>query len=407
MASTSGAQQVTLLGATGSIGKSTLDVISRHPDRYQLYAITANTSIEPMVALCERWLPRYAVMSDADSAARLSERLRTAGVDTEVLSGEEGMLRVVEDAVVDCVVAAIVGAAGLVPTLAAARAGKRVLLANKEALVMSGRLFIDTARDNGAVIMPVDSEHNAIFQCMPDCLSDHRSSVKQTNLQANTGIERILLTASGGPFRTFSAEQLHDVTPEQAVAHPNWDMGKKISVDSASLMNKGLELIEAYWLFDLGVSDIDVVIHPQSVIHSMVTYNDGSVLAQMGNPDMRTPIAHALAWPERIDSGVEPLDIFEVAKLDFEKPDMDRFPCLRLCYEAIETGGTATVVLNAANEIAVDAFLAGDVGFTDIPRLIEMTLQKAEIMEDVSSLERILQADTIARTITRECIQDM
>jgi 1-deoxy-D-xylulose-5-phosphate reductoisomerase len=255
--------------------------------------------------------------------------------------------------------------------------------------------------------MPVDSEHNAIFQCMPDCLSDHRSSVKQTNLQANTGIERILLTASGGPFRTFSAEQLHDVTPEQAVAHPNWDMGKKISVDSASLMNKGLELIEAYWLFDLGISDIDVVIHPQSVIHSMVTYNDGSVLAQMGNPDMRTPIAHALAWPERIVSGVEPLDIFEVAKLDFEKPDTDRFPCLRLCYEAIETGGTATVVLNAANEIAVDAFLAGDIGFTDIPRLIEMTLQKAEIMDDVSSLEPILQADTIARTITRECLQDM
>ena len=406
-ASTSAIQQVTLLGATGSIGKSTLDVISRHPDRYQVYAITANTSIEPMLALCERWSPRYAVMSDADSAERLSERLRTAEVNTEVLSGEAGMLRVVEDAAVDCVVAAIVGAAGLVPTLAAARAGKRVLLANKEALVMSGKLFIDTARENGAVIMPVDSEHNAIFQCMPDCLSDHRSSVKETNQQANTGIERILLTASGGPFRTFSAGQLHDVTPEQAVAHPNWDMGKKISVDSASLMNKGLELIEAYWLFDLGISDIDVVIHPQSVIHSMVTYNDGSVLAQMGNPDMRTPIAHALAWPERIVSGVEPLDIFEVAKLDFEKPDMKRFPCLRLCYEAIETGGTATVVLNAANEIAVDAFLAGDVGFTDIPRLIEMTLQKAEIMDDVSSLERILQADTIARTITRECIQDM
>jgi 1-deoxy-D-xylulose-5-phosphate reductoisomerase len=406
-ASTSAIQQVTLLGATGSIGKSTLDVISRHPERYQVYAITANTSIEPMAALCERWLPRYAVMSDADSAARLSERLRSIGVDTEVLSGEEGMLYVVEDSVVDCVVAAIVGAAGLVPTLAAARAGKRVLLANKEALVMSGKLFIDTARENGAVIMPVDSEHNAIFQCMPDCLSDHHSSVKETNLQATTGIERILLTASGGPFRTFSAEQLHDVTPEQAVAHPNWDMGKKISVDSASLMNKGLELIEAYWLFDLGISDIDVVIHPQSVIHSMVTYNDGSVLAQMGNPDMRTPIAHALAWPERIVSGVEPLDIFEVAKLDFEKPDMDRFPCLRLCYEAIETGGTATVVLNAANEIAVDAFLAGDIGFTDIPRLIEMALQKAEILDDVGSLERILQADTIARTITRECIQDM
>ena len=405
--STSAIQQVTLLGATGSIGKSTLDVISRHPDRYQVYAITANTSIESMVALCERWQPRYAVMSDDDSAAQLTERLRSKAVDTEVLSGEDGMLRVVEDAAVDCVVAAIVGAAGLVPTLAAARAGKRVLLANKEALVMSGKLFIDTARESGAVIMPVDSEHNAIFQCMPDRLSDHRSSVKLTNQQANTGIERILLTASGGPFRTFSAEQLHDVTPEQAVAHPNWDMGKKISVDSATLMNKGLELIEAYWLFDLAISDIDVVIHPQSVIHSMVTYNDGSVLAQLGNPDMRTPIAHALAWPERIDSGVEPLDIFEVAKLDFEKPDTDRFPCLRLCYEAIRTGGTATVVLNAANEIAVDAFLAGDIGFTDIPRLIEMTLQKAEIMDDVSSLERILQADTIARTITRECIQDM
>ena len=406
-ASTSTIQQVTLLGATGSIGKSTLDVIGRHPDRYQVFAITANTSIEPMVALCERWLPRYAVMSDADAAERLSEQLRAKGVETEVLSGEEGMLRVVEEPAVGCVVAAIVGAAGLVPTLAAARAGKRVLLANKEALVMSGKLFIDTARDNGAVIMPVDSEHNAIFQCMPDRLSEHRSSVTETNLQAKTGIERILLTASGGPFRTFSAEQLHDVTPEQAVAHPNWDMGKKISVDSASLMNKGLELIEAYWLFDLGISDIDVVIHPQSVIHSMVTYNDGSVLAQMGNPDMRTPIAHALAWPERIVSGVEPLDIFEVAKLDFEKPDMDRFPCLRLCYEAIETGGTATVVLNAANEIAVDAFLAGDIGFTDIPRLIETTLQKAEILDDVGSLERILQADTIARTITRECIQDM
>ena len=406
-ASTSAIQQVTLLGATGSIGKSTLDVISRHPDRYQVYAITANVSVEPMVALCERWAPRYAVMSDVDSAAQLSVRLRSTGVETEVLAGEEGMLRVVESSSVDCVVAAIVGAAGLVPTLAAARAGKRVLLANKEALVMSGRLFIDTAKENGAVIMPVDSEHNAIFQCMPDNLSYHHSSVKETNRQANTGIERILLTASGGPFRTFSAEQLHDVTPEQAVAHPNWDMGKKISVDSASLMNKGLELIEAYWMFDLGISDIEVVIHPQSVIHSMVTYNDGSVLAQMGNPDMRTPIAHALAWPERIVSGVEPLDIFEVAKLDFEKPDMDRFPCLRLCYEAIETGGTATVVLNAANEIAVDAFLAGDIGFTDIPRLIEMTLQKADILDDVGSLERILQAVTIARTITRECLQDM
>lgn len=405
--SQSAALQITLLGATGSIGRSTLDVISRHSARYQVHALTANTNVDALEALCEKWSPRFAVMSDANSAAELAERLQSKGVQTDVLSGDSGLLQVVEDDAVDCVVAAIVGAAGLVPSLAAARSGKRVLLANKEALVMSGKLFIDTARENNAVLMPVDSEHNAIFQCLPDCLTEHHSSVKMTNLNEKAGIERILLTASGGPFRGFSADQLHDVTPEQAVNHPNWDMGKKISVDSATLMNKGLELIEAYWLFDMDIVDIDVVIHPQSVIHSMVTYSDGSVLAQLGNPDMRTPIAHALAWPERITSGVEPLNIFDVAKLEFEQPDLDRFPCLRLCYEAIKTGGTATIVLNAANEIAVAAFLDDKIGFTDISYLIEQTLELADISEDVSSLELILEADAQARTITNKCIAEM
>jgi len=399
--------QITLLGATGSIGSSTLDVVSRNADRYQIYALTANTNVEQMVTLCEQWRPRYAVMNDDSSAAELLARLQQKQGEIEVLSGETGLLQVVQDKAVDCVVAAIVGAAGLVPTLAAAEAGKRVCLANKEALVMSGKLFMDTARKNNAILMPVDSEHNAIFQCMPDRLTEHHSSVKMVNQKASAGIERILLTASGGPFRTFSGAQLHDVTPEQAVNHPNWDMGKKISVDSASLMNKGLELIEAYWLFDMDISNIDVVIHPQSVIHSMVTYSDGSVVAQLGNPDMRTPIAHALAWPDRITSGVEPLNIFDVAKLDFEKPDLERFPCLRLCYEAIRTGGSATIVLNAANEIAVEAFLDRKIKFNDIAALIELTLDKASITENVSTLEAILDADTMARAITNQCILQM
>ena len=399
--------QITLLGASGSIGSSTLDVVARHPERYQIYALTANTNVETMVALCEQWQPRYAVMNDVDAATELGQRLLETAAQTEILSGEAGLLQVVKDDAVNCVVAAIVGAAGLVPTLAAAEAGKRVLLANKEALVMSGKLFIDTARANDAILMPVDSEHNAIFQCMPDSLTRHHSSVKMVNQQASAGIERILLTASGGPFRTWSAEQLQDVTPAQAVNHPNWDMGKKISVDSATLMNKGLELIEAYWLFDMDIANIDVVIHPQSVIHSMVSYSDGSVLAQLGNPDMRTPIAHALAWPQRIASGVEPLNIFDVAKLDFEQPDLDRFPCLRLCYEAIKRGGSATIVLNAANEIAVAAFLDEKIGFNDIARVIEQTLQKAEIIDDVSSLENILDADAKARVISNKCIQTM
>ena len=399
--------QITLLGATGSIGSSTLDVVSQHAEQYQIYALTANTNTESMAALCEQWSPKFAVMKDTTSASELREKLVAKNISTQVLNGEKGLLQVVETDEVDCVVAAIVGAAGLVPTLAAAKAGKRVLLANKEALVMSGKLFIDTARENNAVLMPVDSEHNAIFQCMPHCLPEHAFSAKRSNKEAATGVKKILLTASGGPFRTFTNEQLKTVTPEQAVNHPNWDMGKKISVDSATLMNKGLELIEAYWLFDMDIADIDVVVHPQSVIHSMVAYNDGSVLAQLGNPDMRTPIAHALAWPERISSGVEPLDIFEVAKLDFEKPDLNRFPCLRLCYEAIEMGGSATTVLNAANEIAVEAFLEERISFNDIAKLIEQTLTEAVITNDVSSLEAILEADRSARVITNKCIAEL
>lgn len=418
-------QQITLLGATGSIGSSTLDVVARHPQRYQIYALTANTNVDALEKLCLQWSPRFAVMNDNAAAAELEKRLHSHAAQkpageshsqsqnhnqnwqTQVLCGESGLLQVVEHEQVDCVVAAIVGAAGLVPSLAAAKAGKRVLLANKEALVMSGKLFMDTAKEGEAILMPVDSEHNAIFQCMPDCLTEHHSSVKIANQQVKSGIEKILLTASGGPFRDFSAEQLKHVTPEQAVNHPNWDMGKKISVDSATLMNKGLELIEAYWLFDMDIANIEVVIHPQSVIHSMVSYSDGSVLAQMGNPDMRTPIAHALAWPERIASGVEPLDIFDVAKLDFEQPDLKRFPCLQLCYRAIEMGGTATIALNAANEIAVQAFLDKQIGFTDIAILIEQTLDKVTVSDNVDSLAAIQAADAIARQITNECIAQM
>jgi len=396
--------QITLLGATGSIGCSTLDVIARHADRYQVFALTANTSVDAMEKLCETWRPRYAVMFDAPSAIHLSHRLKSKNSKTRVLSGEAGLLQVVENTEVNCVVAGIVGAAGLVPALAAAKAGKRVLLANKEALVMSGKLFMDAVRENDALLMPVDSEHNAILQCLPDSFAQQYSSVKMMNKQERSGVERILLTASGGPFRTLSADQLQHVTPAQAVNHPNWDMGKKISVDSATLMNKGLELIEAYWLFDMEVDNIDVVVHPQSVIHSMVTYNDGSVLAQLGNPDMRTPIAHALAWPQRISTGVEPLNIFDVAKLDFETPDLERFPCLRLCYQAIKTGGSASIVLNAANEVAVAAFLEEKIGFTDIADLIETTLDKAGITQDVSSLDNILEADAMARVIADEYV---
>lgn len=386
---------VTILGSTGSIGKSALDVISLHTDHFELRALTANTDVETLSQQCLRWQPRFAVMCDDSAAQRLDEVLRKAGSDTQVLSGIQGLCQVASLAEVDTVIAGIVGAAGLLPTLAAAEAGKRILLANKEALVMSGQLFMDVVAKNGAELLPVDSEHNAIFQCLP---------AAGTGITNKAGISKILLTASGGPFRTFSDRQLASVTPEQAVNHPNWDMGPKISVDSATLMNKGLEVIEAHWLFGVSLDDIEVVVHSQSVIHSMVSYVDGSVLAQLGNPDMRTPIAHALAFPDRIVSGVEPLDIFKVAKLEFEKPDFERFPCLRLCYEAIRMGGAASIILNAANEIAVAAFLDKQIAYTDIAMLIEQTLENTTIDQDVASIENILAVDSHARKTVNEYI---
>ena len=378
---------VTVLGSTGSIGASTLDVVARHPDRFRVVALTANTGVERLAEQCRVFQPEYAVMADTDSAERLREALRTLAPDTVVLAGIEGLETVAGLEQVDQVMAAIVGAAGLLPTLAAARAGKRVLLANKEALVMSGKIFMDEVRTHGAELLPIDSEHNAIFQCMPASFERGLDAV---------GVSRILLTASGGPFRETPLEDLARVTPDQAVAHPNWDMGRKISVDSASMMNKGLELIEACWLFHCGPERIRIVLHPQSVIHSMVQYDDGSVLAQLGNPDMRTPIAHAMAWPERMAAGVDELDLIEVARLDFQAPDLARFPCLRLAREAAEAGGTAPAVLNAANEVAVQAFLDGRIRFTDIPRLIEHALEHTP-QHAVSSLDVVLQDDTRAR----------
>ncbi len=380
---------ITVLGATGSIGVNTLDVLARHPERYRVVALTANRHVERLLEQCLVHHPAYAVMVDETAAEQLAVGLRQAGSVTEVLSGAEGLERVASLPEVDYVMAAIVGAAGLPPALAAARHGKRILLANKEALVMSGRLFMDEVRQHGAELLPIDSEHNAIFQCMPPHFEQGLDAV---------GVRRILLTASGGPFRTTPLAQLEQVTPDQAVAHPNWSMGRKISVDSATMMNKGLEVIEACWLFNTSTANIQVVLHPQSVIHSMVEYADGSVLAQLGNPDMRTPIAHALAWPERIESGVGSLDMFTVAHLDFEAPDLKRFPCLHLAMEAMDTGGTAPTILNAANEVAVEAFLNEQIGFTAIARVIEQTLEQASVRE-ADSLNTIFHDDAEAREI--------
>lgn len=385
---------VCVLGATGSIGVSTLDVLARHPERYKVIALTANRQVERLLEQCLTHNPRYAVMVDEAAAEALRHGLQQQGSDTEVLCGVDGLEFVAALDEVEYVMAAIVGAAGLRPTLAAARRGKRVLLANKEALVMSGQLFMDVVREHNAELLPIDSEHNAIFQCMP---ANFSAGLQQV------GVTRILLTASGGPFRTMPVEQLANVTPEQAVAHPNWSMGKKISVDSATMMNKGLEVIEACWLFNTTPSHIQVVLHPQSVIHSMVEYDDGSVLAQMGNPDMRTPIAHALAWPDRITSGVPSLDMFSVARLDFEEPDLVRFPCLRLSIESMEAGGTAPTILNAANEIAVDAFLEQRIGFTDIARIIERTLERVAVSQ-AASLDTIFSDDATARQVAAELV---
>lgn len=380
-------QSVTVLGATGSIGKSTLDVIARHPERYRVYALTAHTSKEALLDQCKAHSPRFAVLDDVADAQWLQQALRQAGSNTVALAGEDALCEVAQAPEVDTVMAAIVGAAGLLPSLAAAEAGKRVLLANKEALVMSGALFMDAVARSGATLLPIDSEHNAIYQCLP---SEHRGGL------AKHGVRQLLLTASGGPFRGWSAADIANVTPEQACAHPNWSMGRKISVDSATLMNKGLELIEACWLFDATPEQIQVVVHPQSVIHSMAAYNDGSVIAQLGNPDMRTPIAYGLAWPERIDAGVETLDLFQVARLDFEAPDETRFPCLRLAREAMQAGGAAPAVLNAANEVAVEAFLAGNIAFGAIPDVVAKVMA-LPYPGQADSLERVLAADRWAR----------
>jgi 1-deoxy-D-xylulose-5-phosphate reductoisomerase len=394
MQATEKASYLTVLGSTGSIGTSTLDVVARHPHKYQVLALTAYRQDEMLFDQCRRFKPRYAVLIDDAAAARLTQRIKEAGLEVQVLCGELALEQVASLPEVDVVMAAIVGAAGLRPSLAAARAGKKLLLANKEALVMAGHIFMDAVRKNGATLLPIDSEHNAIFQSLPHHYAGD---------MAGCGVSKILLTASGGPFRNTPLAELQQVTPEQACAHPNWVMGRKISVDSASMMNKGLEVIEAHWLFNASADDIQVVVHPQSVIHSMVQYVDGSVLAQMGNPDMRTPIAHALAYPKRIDSGVAPLDLFKVATLNFDAPDFERFPCLALAYHALRSGGTAPAVLNAANEVAVDAFLNNKITFLDIPRLIREVLAAQDIVA-ANTLDDVLLADTRARVAAEEWI---
>ena len=388
-------QHVTVLGATGSIGMNTLDVIARHPDRFRVAALTANSDATGMAELCRKYHPRYAVMADARAAQQLRDTLRDT--DIEVLDGVAGLSHAATLPEVDTVMAAIVGSAGLLPTLAAVRAGKRVLLANKEALVMAGALFMEAVRESAASLLPVDSEHNAIFQCLP---REFRNGL------ARGGVTRILLTASGGPFRTADLDALHNVTPEQACAHPNWVMGRKISVDSATMMNKGLEVIEACWLFAAAPEQIEVVLHPQSIVHSMVEYVDGSVLAQLGSPDMRTPIAHALAYPERIGSGVARLNLFDVRRLDFEPPDKQRFPCLDLAYQAIKRGGTASAILNAANEVAVEAFLARRLAFTAIPRVIDTVLSRMSVQEALT-LDVVCAADRAARISAQQVVEEV
>ena len=389
-------QNVTVLGSTGSIGVSTLDVIRRHPARYRAFALCAHSQVDKLFEQCCEFRPRFAVLRDAQLAGDLQARCRAAGLDTEVRCGVEALVEFSAHPETDMVMAAIVGAAGLEPTLAAARAGKRVLLANKEVLVMAGELFMQAVHEHGASLLPVDSEHNAIFQALP---ADFSRGL------AACGVERILLTASGGPFRETPREALANVTPEQACAHPNWSMGRKISVDSATMMNKGLEVIEARWLFDAAPEMIQVVVHPQSVIHSAVQYADGSVLAQLGNPDMRTPIAYAMAWPERIAAGVEPLDLFRIGRLDFQAPDLERFRCLQLAYDALLMGGTAPAILNAANEIAVAAFLEGGLSFTGIAAINEATLNGIATGAQ-RCLDDVLAADARAREFATRLIRE-
>jgi 1-deoxy-D-xylulose-5-phosphate reductoisomerase len=386
-------QGLTLLGATGSIGASTLDVVARHPDRYRVFALTAHRAADALLALCLRYAPRYAVLSGMAEDHGLRRRYAEAGCRTELLFGAAALEQVAADRECDVLVAAIVGAAGLAPTLAGARAGKRLLLANKEALVMAGPLFMRAVREHGAMLLPIDSEHNAVFQCLP-----------QVAARASTdAVRRIVLTASGGPFRSAPIERLSQVTPEQACAHPNWVMGRKISVDSATMMNKGLEVIEARWLFDVPPERIEVLIHSQSIIHSLVEFADGSMIAQLSNPDMRVPIAHALGFPERIESGATPLDLAAIGQLSFGRPDAQRFPCLGLAYAVLREGGTAPAILNAANEVAVAAFLEGKLRYTAIPQVIEQALERVPATQ-VDSLEIVLEADRSARRAASDCV---
>ena len=384
---------VTILGSTGSIGESTLDVISRHPDAFRVFALSCNSNIEKLVKQCEKFKPDYAVVTSSESAILCSGLLSTKNIQTEVLVGIDGLNAVAVDDAVDIVMSAIVGAIGLEPTLCAVNSGKKVLLANKESLVMAGHLFMQAVNASDAILLPIDSEHNALFQCLPAMTKGEKFS----------GVKKLLLSASGGPFRGKSMEQLEAVTPEEACVHPNWNMGKKISVDSATLMNKGLELIEASWLFSMPPEKIDIVVHPESVIHSLVQYVDGSVLAQLGNPDMRTPIAHALSWPDRMTSGVDDLDLIELGRLNFESPDPVNFPCLRIALEAARVGLDAPAVLNAANEIAVQAFLDRRIGFTQISEVIEGTLD-ATIFNEPESLAAVKDSDTKARIHTQKLI---
>ncbi len=390
-------QNLTVLGSTGSIGTSTLDVVARHPDKYRIIALTANRQVDLLFRQCIQFKPVFAVLLDDVSVSQLRALLHDAGSRTEVLCGIDALEAVCVLPEVDAVMAAIVGAAGLRPTLAAARAGKKILLANKETLVMAGNVFMDAVRKSGSALLPIDSEHNAIFQALPRGYDGD---------MAGNGVRRILLTASGGPFRNTPINELQHVTPDQACAHPNWSMGRKISVDSASMMNKGLEVIEAHWLFNAPADDIQVVIHPQSVIHSLVEYVDGSVIAQLGNPDMRTPIAYGLAYPERIDSGVAALDLFKVATLSFEEPDFARFPCLALAYQALRASGTAPAILNAANEMAVAAFLDNKIAFLSIPRVIESVLNELPV-GPVSCVDDVLAADSAARVAAEQKISKL
>ena len=389
-------QNVTILGSTGTIGLQTLDVIARHANEYKVFALAANSNEDSLLKQCLQFKPEIAVLLDEKAAANLRVKLKSHQCKTEVISGMSGLEQVSSDAQVDIVMAAIVGAAGLRPAMAAARSGKRILLANKETLVMAGSLFMDAVKKGGATLLPIDSEHNAIFQVMPPASANDLVCGDIYKI----GVKKIILTASGGPFRKYTQEQLANVTPELALKHPNWVMGAKISIDSATLMNKGLEVIEAHWLFNAKPSQIEVVVHPQSIIHSMVEYIDGSILAQLGNPDMRTPIAYALGYPKRIASGVASLNLLEIAKLEFEAPDVKRFPCLQLAYDALEAGGTAPAILNAVNELAVAAFLNKQIHFLDIATIIEKALNNIE-STPVTSLEQLIAVDETARSFAR------